>query len=166
MKNLFPVVCGVCLLGSCVFEQPFEPEARLSADPAIAGLWREVVADVEREPNRLLVLAHSDHEWLVQYPVGEAENTMFFRACPIELAGGGYVQIQLIGNGKGPVKPKDRKYHLLKMNADGDALEIMTLNPDKLGKTPADTQSMREAFARVRDEPDLFGEALRFNRQQ
>jgi hypothetical protein len=164
MKNLFPVLCGVCLLASCVFEQPFEPEARLSLDPAVAGLWQEEVSDAERAPNRLLVLVHSDHEWLVQYPVGEADKTMFFRAWPIDLAGDRYVQIQLIGNGNGPVKPEDRKFHLLKLQAVEDSLAFMTLNADKLGKETNDTQSMRESFERVKAESGLFGDAVRFKR--
>ncbi len=166
MKTTAGACLAIFLLGSCVFDQPFEPEARLSIDPAIAGLWRQDMKDPERESNRLLVLPHSDREWLVQYPVAEADKTMFFRAYPIELAGGRYVQIQLIGTGDGPVKPADRKYHLLKMNAVGDTLEIMTLNAENLGKAANDTQTLGEAFARVKDEPELFGGALRFNRQQ
>jgi hypothetical protein len=164
MKNLFPLVCAVCLLGSCVFEHPFEPEARIPVDPGVAGLWQEEVADGKRAPHRLLVLVHSDREWLVQYPVGEADKTMFFRAWPIELAGGRYVQIQLIGTGNGPAKPADRKYHLLKMISTDALLEFMTLNAEKLGKFPGGTQSMRETFERVKDKPDLFGDAARFNR--
>jgi hypothetical protein len=89
---------------------------------------------------------------------------MFFRAYPIDLAGGRYVQIQLIGNGNGPVKPADRKYHLLKLQAAEDSLAFMTLNADKLGKQTEGTRSMREAFERMKDEPDLFGDALRFKR--
>jgi len=164
MKYPVLVLCGIFFLNSCVFEQPFEPEARLTADPALAGLWQEDLADAKRAPNRLLVLAHSDHEWLVQYPVGEADKTMFFRAYPIDLAGGRYVQIQLIGTGKCPVKPADRKYHLFKINAMDGAMEVMTLNPKTLGEVPPDTQSMREAFERVKDQADLFGDAIRFKR--
>jgi hypothetical protein len=166
MKATLPAVMVVIFLSSCVFEEPFEPSARIPVDPLLAGLWLEEVADAKRAPNRLLVLKQTENEYLVQYPAAEGEHTMFFRAFPIDLDGSSYIQIQLTGTGKGPVKEADRKYHLLKTRLDGRTLDVHTIDPDMLGAGLKDSQSLREAFAKKKDDPALFSAPFRFRKAE
>ena len=163
MKSAMPVLMAVLFLNACVFEKPFEPEAKLPVDGRLLGRWEEVKSD-KPVADRMLVLQHSDHEYLVQYPVGD--KSMFFRAYAIKLADEGYIQIQLIGTAEGAVKPEDRKYHLLKIALNQDELEIRTVRPDVLGKDLRDTESLRAAFTAHRNDAELFGDPVRFRRQK
>lgn len=155
--------CALCLLNSCVFEQPFESKALVPVNPALPGCWNEIPKDGAEAPNRMLVLQHSENEYIVEYPAGG--KAMFFRAFAVELAGEVCMQIQLIGTADGAVKPEDRKYHLLKVAVNGNEMEFRTVEPEVLGKDVRDTKGLREAFAAHKDDAGLFSEPTRFRRQ-
>jgi hypothetical protein len=164
MKALISAMVSLFVLNSCVFEEPFESKAIVPVDQALVGCWNEVPKDPAAVPNRMLVLQHSENEYLVQYPVGE--KAMFFRAFAVTLAGGSFIQIQLIGAAEGPVKPADRKYHLLKVSVNGDAMEMWTINPDALGKNLGDPARMKAAFIAHKDDAGLFTESGKFRKSQ
>lgn len=159
---LTAVIALVCL-NSCVFEAPFGSEAQIAVEAKLLGRWEEVAARSDAQPERMLVLQHSANEYVVEYPVGA--KAMVFRTYAVELEGARYIQVQLIGTaGEGPVKPADRKYHLLKVSVDGDALEMRMLDPDVLGKDRGDSAQLKAAFAAHKDDPKLFGEPVKFRR--
>lgn len=162
MKLLLTSVISVVCLSSCVFEEPFGARAQIAVEAKLLGRWEEVAAKSDAQPERMLVLQHSANEYVVEYPVGD--KAMVFRAYAVELEGARYIQVQLIGTAEGPAKPEDRKYHLLKVSVDGDALEMRTLEPDVLGKDRRDSARLKAAFAAHKDDPKLFGEAVKFRR--
>lgn len=162
MKLLLAAAASLIILSSCVFESPFEAEAKIAVETKLLGKWDAVSGNADGRHDRMLVLQHSANEYLVEYPVGE--KAMVFRAYAVEMAGGKYIQIQLIGTADGPVKPEDRKYHLLKIRVDGDALEMSTLNPEVFGKPAGDSARMKAVFAEHKDDPKLFGEPVKFRR--
>lgn len=164
MKFLIPVLIATFLLTACVFEAPFEPEAKLPVDGRLLGSWEELVTSDKPAANRLLVLQHSNHEYLVQYPLGD--KAMFFRAYAIDLAEESHIQIQLIGTADGAVKSEDRKYHLLKVTLKQDELEIRTIEPEVLGKDLRDAEALKAAFAAHKNDAKLFGDPVRFRRQK
>ncbi len=82
----------------------------------------------------------------------------------MELAGEHYFQIQLIGNADGPVAQADRKYHLLKVAAQDETLEMRTLNSDVIGKHHGDSTRMIAAFVEHKSDPKLFDGAEKFRR--
>jgi hypothetical protein len=159
---LLATLGSLLLLGSCVFESPFEKEAKIAVDPTLIGRWEQVSDDAKRAPERMLVLKHSDNEYLVEYPMGE--KAMFFRAFAVELAGAEFIQIQLIGTADGPVKPGNRKYHLVKVTVKGDSMEMATIDPDLIGREHADPTQMKAAFNEHKDDPKLFGKPEKFRR--
>lgn len=160
MKILFAATIAAFLSSSCVFEEPFEATAKLPVDDSLTGLWEEVLDDAGRVPNRLLVLKHSENEYVVQYPVGT--KAMFFRAYAVELDGSPFMQIQLTGTAEGPVKNADRKYHLLRVESGNQALSLQVIDPEVLGEDLKGTQALREAFAKHRNDAGLFDEPMRF----
>jgi len=162
MKSLLTAVVSLICLNSCVFEAPFEAEAKIAAEPKLLGRWEQVSNKTAGEPDRMLVLQHSANEYIVEYPVGD--QAMFFRAYAVELEGSRYIQIQLTGTAEGPAKPVDRKYHLLKGSVDGDSLEMRTIDPEVLGKDLRDSTQMKASFAKLKDDPKLFDEAVKFRR--
>jgi hypothetical protein len=164
MKTLLTAVVSLFFLNSCVFEAPFEAEAKIPADMQLLGRWEEVPgkADEEKKPDQMLILQHSANEFVVEYPIGA--EAMYFRAFAVELAGGKYIQIQLIGSADKPLKAVDRKYHLLKVSVEGDAFQMSTIEAEVLGKDLKDSAQMKAAFAAHKDDPKLFGDAVKFRR--
>ena len=162
MKSLMPVLLVAFFLGSCVFEAPFEPIAKLPVDDRLTGRWEELDPKGKPAADRMLVLRHSDHEYLVQYPVGD--KAMFFRAFAIEVEDVRGIQIQLIGTAEGAVKPEDRKYHLVKVLVKEHEMEVQTIHPEVLGKVRQDTDSLRTALIAHKNDADLFDEPMKFRR--
>lgn len=162
MKLLLTAAAALIFLNSCVFESPFEADAKIAAEAKLLGKWDDVSDSADGRHDRMLVLQHSANEYLVEYPLGE--KAMVFRAYAVEMAGGKYVQVQLIGTADGPVKPEDRKYHLLKIRVDEDALEMSTVNPEVFGKPAGDSARMKATFEKHKDDPKLFGEPVKFRR--
>lgn len=161
MKILASVLLPLFLLTSCVFDVPFEKSAKFPVQEELLGVWEEQ-APQESEQNRLLVLKHSENEYLVAYPF--AKKGMVFRAFDVELEGQRYLQVQWIGSDEGPVAESDRKYHLLKVQVDGDELEIAMIAHELLGEKLTTSAELRSAFAEHKDQEGLFGEAVKFKR--
>lgn len=151
MKPLVFALAAALMLASCVFESPFETTAKIPTDDKLLGVWEEADA---KDPDRMTVLQHSPNEYTIQYP-GD-EDAMYFRAFAVEIAGHSYIQTQLIGTRKGPVKPEDRKYHLFKASLTDDTLSLRALDPEVLGTKTGDTATLRAALAKHLDAPDLF----------
>ena len=145
MKTCLALAISALFLSSCIFEVPFESEAKIPVNTRLIGRWEEVKEKPDATPNRMLVLQNTANEYIVEYPVGE--KAMFFRAFGVELEGGQYIQIQLIGSAENEMNPKDRKYHLLKINLEGDSLEMRTINADLLGKDIKDIKDIKTARA-------------------
>jgi hypothetical protein len=162
MKTLLTGLVSVLFLNSCVFEFPFETEAKIPVETKLLGRWEEVPDKPDDKANQMLVIQHSANEYVVEYPVGD--EATYFRAFAVELAGGKYIQIQLIGSADKPVEAADRKYHLLKVGVDGDASEMRTIDEDILGKDLAGTAQMKAAFAEHKDDPKLFADPAKFRR--
>lgn len=164
MKTMLLPLGLMMLLASCVFESPFETTARVPVDQSLLGRWEEVASKEKLAANHMLVLQHSENEYLVQYP--EGEKAMYFRAFAVDMAGQRCIQIQLIGTADGPVKPENRKYHLLKMALNGEAMEIRTIKPEILGKDLRDTETLRAAFTTHKCHAELFGDPVTFRRRE
>jgi hypothetical protein len=162
MKTVFAALIAAIVSSSCVFEEPFDPTAKLPVDDSLTGLWEEALVDGGRDPNRLLVLKHSENEYVVQYPVGA--KAMFFRAYGVELEGSRFVQIQLTGTAEGPLKPADRKYHLIRAESADGNLSLQVIRPEVLGKDLKGSQALREAFAAHKSDAKLFDDPMRFRR--
>ena len=164
MKTMLTAIVSLLLLNSCVFESPFESESKSPVDGKLLGRWEEVSDKADDKANKMLVLQHSANEYVVEYPVGA--EAMYFRAFAIELSGGKYIQIQLIGSADKPLKAEDRKYHLLKVSAVDDAMEMRTIDPEVLGREGGTTEQLKAAFAAHKDDPKLFAEPARFRRMK
>ena len=162
MKFLLTAVVSLICLNSCVFEAPFDAEAKIATEPKLLGRWENVTKQTAGAPERMLVLQHSANEYIVQYPAGD--KAMFFRAYAVELEGSRYIQIQLLGTAEGPVKPEERKYHLLKVSVAGDSLEMRTIDPEVLGNDHRDSSQLKAVFAKLKDDPKLFDEPVKFTR--
>ena len=164
MKAFLTAFVSLFLLISCVFESPFAPLAEVPVNEDLLGRWETVSGDQHKPAQHMLVLQHSDNEYVVGYPLGE--NAMAFRAWPVMLDGAEYIQTQLIGTASGPVKREDRKFHLLKLDLNGDHLEIRTINPKVLGKDLKTTRDLLTAFRERQNDPGLFDAPQKYRRMK
>ena len=159
LLRTFAGLAMVFLLGSCVFDEPFDPQANIPVDAKLLGRWEQADA---KSAKRMLVLQHSANEYLVHYP--QDEDGMYFRAYAVELEGRNFIQIQLIGTADEPATAKERRYHLFEAKREGDSLGLRALNADLLGKDFKTTAELRKAFAAHKDDPNLFDETTTFKR--
>lgn len=164
MKTLLASLVSVFLLNSCVFDEPFAAKAEIPVDGKLLGRWELVQDSANSKPERMVVLQHSENEYVVAYPLGG--DAMAFRAYPVKLEGRDFVQIQLIGTVKGPVEAKDRKYHLLEVKLDGDQLELRTLDADVIGKDHKTRADLLAAFKAHMNDAGLFQKPARFRRMK
>jgi hypothetical protein len=164
MKTLLASLVSVFLLNSCVFDEPFAAKAEIPINQALLGRWESIPDSADAEPERMVVLQHSENEYVVAYPLGG--DAMAFRAYPVKLEGRDFVQIQLIGTVKGPVETKDRKFHLLQVKLDGDTLETRTIDPEVIGKDHKSSADLLAAFKAHKDDAGLFQKPARFHRMK
>lgn len=165
IASVLIVAALATVFGGCNYEAPLvECRASTPVDDALLGLWHAVPAEggEQAAPQVALVQKFTDKAYLIQYPV-QTKDSLYFRGYCVEIAGKPYLQIQLIGTEKGPVKEADRKYDLVRYAIAGDEMEMRLLNTKVVPKTGgADT--MMKAFLKNKANPGLFGEVFRFKR--
>ncbi len=165
IASLLAVVALAAVFGGCNYEAPIVPATSAKpVDEALLGVWHAVPADSAKQsaPQVALIQKFCDKMYLIQYPV-QTEDSLYFRGYRVEIDGKSYLQIQLVGTDKGPVKETDRKYDLACYAVSGDMLEMRLLNTQvvpKLGTTDA----LMKVFLEKKADPALFGEVLRFRR--
>ena len=149
-KSLCLLGLALVLANGCVYDQPVAGPG-LPLDNAVLGKWRSL----GNKPEDLLALKFSDKEYVVEYPQGE--DSMLFRAYPVEIGKLKLVQLQLLGGAKGPVKDAVSKYHLCSYAIDGDRLELRMLSPSVVdGKKLKTAEAIRAAILANQDNPGLF----------
>lgn len=168
-KSIVSVMASVLLaavFGGCNYESPFvEAEDAKSIDAALLGVWQSVPAEdaKEGETHVALILKSTESMYMIQYPV-RTDDTMYFLGTNVEIAGNPYLQVQLVGTERGPVKDADRKYGLLRYSVDGDDLELRMLNNETVADTGG-TEALVQAFTDKKDDPALFRAAIKFRRK-
>lgn len=169
MKQTVMQKCAVAFLAllfaGCNYDAPLVGEATLPVDSALLGVWATTPdgAKPSEEPLEALVLQFTNNEYVIHYP-RQRENTLYFRGYGVEIAGATYLQTQLIGSEKGPVKVSDRKYDLITYSLKGDVLEVALLNPEVVSKKAKKSEALLKAFLAKADHPGRFGKSVRFHR--
>ena len=159
-REMLCLAVAALVVGGCVYEAPLaEPQGR-SIDPAVLGRWKATPDD---GGGSALVLAFSDEEYLVHYPL--EEDGIYFRAYPIELGGIACVQFKAVGTGEGPVD-KDEKslFHVLSYRIVDGELVVGLLNTELVDKGLTSSAALREAFLEHKDAPDLFTDEIKFRK--
>jgi hypothetical protein len=156
---------GVSLATGCNYEAPLTVEHEIPIDPAVLGHWQQV-PDGDQAGNgerKMLVLKYSDTEYMIHYPTGE--KGLFFRAYPIEISGARGIQIQWIGTGARPLRDNETKrYQMVRYGLANGEMEIELLNQSVVSSELIDSEALRQAFLKNREEDDLFGGHSRFRK--
>jgi len=164
MKHTALVLIAVTLfITGCDYLAPLVVEHNIAIDPSVIGLWDEVPeGDKPPDPkDRMLILKYSETEYLVHYPTGKDQT--YYRAYPIKVDGVSCVQVQTIGDSEGDIK-EERKYHIVQYTVSNGELEIKTLNTDLVDRDLRDTDSIKQAFLKNKDNKNLFTNPGKFRR--
>ena len=166
MKRLrwLPAVVIVLLVG-CEYESALVEEARISIDPAVIGLWEPLADPGQKAPKdeRMMVLKYSDTEYLIHYPV--EKDGWYYRGYAITLGGVACVQLQVIGTDTGPPKDSERAlFHVFSYRLTDGQLVIRTINTDLVSDDLKDTEALKRAFLKHKDDKDLFINPVKFKK--
>lgn len=159
MRVLFSVLlCLIVLFGiSCIYEEPLVEEDVIEINEEVLGSWKSVEEDVS-----VVVLKFSETEYVIEY--WDEKNSLYFRGYEIEVGGVKCVQIQLIGSDKEAARGKERRYHVVKYELEGDKLEIRLLNDDVVDKKIHDSEKLMKVFVENVNNEKLFGEPFVFEK--
>ncbi len=158
-KTGWTLLLGAFFLAACVYEVPFTTQHNIPIDQAVLGTW-EIVSE-EGSVEQLRILRFSDTEYLVSDVNGDDE--LYFRAYAIEVGGVSAVQLEFLGDDKRPVRGDDRYLVATYSFVDG-LLEVRTLNSDLVDDELTDSESLRAAFIKHKENPELFNDPGLFKR--
>jgi hypothetical protein len=161
---LLPVVV-LFLFTGCEYEAPFTEEHSISIDQSVLGLW-EFVSDKGEQSDqneRMMILKYTDTEYLIHYLIGK--EGMYFRAYPVRIGGVPCVQIQIIGTADGNLNKDDKKlFHLVSYQLSNGELIIKTLNTKLVDDGLKDSEALKKAFLKYKDDKELFIDPGRFRK--
>jgi len=140
-------------LAACTYDAPLETGSTIPIDPAVLGTWQAVDPGND-EPETMVILPFSPHEYLVHYPA-RSEDGMYFRAYPIKVAGVACVQLELLGTLKGRETGRAR-FQVANYRITDGRLEIRTLNEALVSDELSGTEALRAAFTAKASEAELF----------
>lgn len=153
------------LLGGCQYEAPLTEEHDIPLDPAVLGAWKYVPGDDEDPATDagLLVMEFSDTEYLIYYH--EDDGGLYIRAYGIKIGDIPAVQLKIIGDEGGPIKNDDWEiYNVASYRLINGELEVSTLNTALVDDDLTDSESIRQAFLKHKDDPELFTDPGKFRR--
>ncbi len=159
------LVVAVLLFAGC-YESPLTKEHSIAVDSAVLGLW-EWIPDEGEEANaneRMMILKYSDTEYLIHYPIGD--EGMYFRGYPIKIGDVSCVQIEVLGDYEGPPDTEYRKkfFIVASYRLTNAELEIKTLNMDLVDEDLKESEALKKAFLKHKDNKDLFIEPGKFRK--
>jgi hypothetical protein len=161
---MLPVVVLLFLAG-CKYEAPLTEEHSISIDQSVLGLW-ELVPEKGEQPDqneRMMILKYTETEYLIHYPIGK--DGMYFRGYPIKVGGVPCVQIQIIGTAEGNLD-KDNKelFQVVSYQLSNSELIIKTLNTNLVDDDLKDSEALKKAFLKHKDDKDLFKDPGKFRK--
>ena len=149
----------------CKYQAPLTKEHNIPIDPSVLGLWELIPGKGEkRDPHeRVMVLKYSETEYLIHYPIGK--DGMYFRGYPIKIGDIPCVQIQLIGTEEGNLDKNNKElFQVVSYQLSHGDLIIKTLNSNLVGDDLRDSEALKKAFLKHKNDKDLFQDPGRFRK--
>lgn len=159
MKILAAALVGMLLVG-CEYTVPLVTKPETKIDQALLGVWQRTTDDKQE---RLLVLPLDATEYLVSFPAGNNES-LFARACLTQIGGEPLVQLRWFGTAQGVLPEDSRVYQYATYAVSGDTLTVQMLSSEVVPKETKTSEELLRAITEAMDQPDLFREAMVFQR--
>jgi len=163
MKNpILLFLFGIPLLAACVFDVPITTDHVISIDQTILGVWESVPTEND-DPVQTRIFQYSETEYLVHYL--EDDWDIYFRAFPINIGGVSAIQLEVLGD-KDEAVEKDaaERYMIATYRLLDNKLEVRTLNSDLVSPDIKDSELLRAAFLKHKENPGLFNDPGLFKR--
>ena len=151
------LISMVLIMTGYGYEAPLTEEHSISVDQSVLGLWEPIPDEGEQlDPNdRMIILKYSATEYLIHHPTGK--DGMYFRGYPIKIGGVSCVQIQVIGTAKGNLDRHEKElFHVVSFRLLDRKLEIKMLNTELVDDDLKDSDKLKKAFLKHKDNKDLF----------
>jgi hypothetical protein len=166
MKSVatFLVVAGLFLAG-CKYDAPLTTEHSIPVDLSVLGLWEPIPekGGQSASDERMMILKYSDTEYLIHYPAGE--DGLYFRGYAINIGGISCVQLQIVGNEDGPLRRDEKDiFHVASYVVEDGELHVRMLNTDLVSDELKESEALRKAFLKHKDNKNLFANPGKFRR--
>lgn len=158
MKNTILVsLLGLLLLTACEYDVPLATEHNIQIDDAVLGTWKITSIENKDDDTEIRIHKFSNTEYAVHYL--EDGGNLYFRAYAINVAGISAVQLELIGSGEEAIgSNEDDRYHVASYKIVDGLLHIGVLNSKLVDDELSDSESLRKAFVKHKDNPELFND--------
>ena len=158
------LVASFLILAGCIYKAPLAEKQNLPVDPAVIGLWEPCPGEEGAgDPSKdLLILKFTDTEYLAFCPTGA--DGMYFRAYPIKVGEGTYVQTEVVGSPDGQNKDENAKYDVVSYTLANGELDLKTLNKDVVNDNLTDSAELRKVFLANEKNKDLFKHAVKYRK--
>ena len=163
MKKLTGILVVAVLLGGCLFDFPVTEEHDIPVDPGLLGVWEIAPGQDNEETEWLVVLEFSPTEYVIDY-FGDS-GAIYFRAYGIDIDGIEAVQLEVLGDEKGPPKDKWNRFHIIRASVEDEQLTIETINEHLVGADSASSEDLHEVIVLHKGNEELFGEPMFFIRK-
>ena len=163
MRTISILFICVLLLSACKYKTPITTEHDIPVDQHVLGSWKIVPAENQDNQSGILIFRFSDTEYSVHYH--EDGGNLYFRAYAINIDGVAAVQLEFIGSDDGPAgEDATERFHVISYQLENDQLKISTLNTELVDDKLDDSESLRKALIKHKENPDLFNEPGFFKR--
>lgn len=156
-RNSILCIIAVLLFSGCQFDFPLSQQHIIPIDSQLLGIWEAIPdeGDKTEQAEQMMVLKYSDTEYMIDYPIGS--DGIYFRGYPINIGNVACMQLEVIGDAKGPPKKSTKDLFLVaSYTITNNELEVKFLNTALVGSDLASRDELKKAFLENKDNDDLF----------
>ena len=164
-RNSILGIVAILIFSSCQYDFPLSQQHIIPIDSSLLGIWEAIPGEGEEtDPaEQMMVLKYSDTEYLIDYPIGS--DGIYFRGYAIKIGNVSCMQLEIIGDAKGPPKKNDKDLFLVaSYTITHDQMEIKFLNTDLIGRDVSSREELKKAFLENIDNENLFNDPGVFKR--
>jgi hypothetical protein len=161
MKKIISIFLLCIFVFGCDYTVPLVKNPELKIDRDIIGLWTRTKENGDAE--QIAVLPLSEREYLISFTSGGGKS-LYARGLPFRLDGMPLVQIEWLGTSAGKPPQTDRVFQFCTWEIGKSTLEIRLINPKTVDKDIESRKKLKEAVKSAGDNPELFREPMRFEK--
>ncbi|MCF7790547.1 MAG: hypothetical protein K9L78_02810 [Victivallales bacterium] len=161
MKKIMLIGILSLLIAGCDYKVSLVDNPNIDIDKSVIGLWQRTKSSGQTE--QLLILPLSGQEYMVSFPAG-TKNAIFARACLWRGSGMVLVQLDWFGTARGKLTEDTRTFQYAAYAVDKDSITVRLLNPQVIPKDVSSAKALAKAIADNKENPNLFRDAMVFQK--
>jgi hypothetical protein len=164
-RNSIFIFAVILLFYGCQYDFPLSRQHIIPIDSLLLGMWEAIPEEGNESepPEQMMVLKYSETEYMIDYPIGS--DGIYFRGYPIKIGKTSCMQLEVIGDAKGPPNKNEKNLFLVATyTIDDDQMEIKILNTELIGNNLTSTEAIQQAFLENQDNENLFNDPGMFRK--